>query len=35
MRGAGLTDVRFVDLTFGLVCVHVGVKPIMEEGSSR
>ncbi len=27
MQGAGLTDVRWVDLTFGLVCVHVGVKP--------
>ena len=27
MRGAGLADVRWVDLTFGMVCVHVGVKP--------
>lgn len=27
MRRAGLTAVRYVDLTFGLVCVHVGVKP--------
>lgn len=27
MRGAGLESVRFVDLTFGLVCVHVGEKP--------
>lgn len=27
MRGAGLVDVRWIDLTFGLVCVHVGVKP--------
>ena len=27
MRGAGFSPVRFVDLTFGLVCVHVGVKP--------
>ena len=27
MRGAGLSPVRFVNLTFGLVCVHVGVKP--------
>lgn len=27
MSGAGLADVRWVDLTFGLVCVHVGVKP--------
>ncbi len=27
MRAAGLEDVRWVDLTFGLVCVHVGVKP--------
>ena len=27
MRGAGLVDVRWVDLTFGMVCVHVGVKP--------
>lgn len=27
MRGAGLENVRWVDLTFGLVCVHVGVKP--------
>ena len=25
MRGAGLQEVRWVDLTFGLVCVHVGV----------
>ncbi len=28
MRAAGLNDVRWVDLTFGLVCVHVGVKPL-------
>ncbi|MDQ2799218.1 MAG: class I SAM-dependent methyltransferase [Armatimonadota bacterium] len=28
MRDAGLGDVRWVDLTFGLVCVHVGVKPL-------
>ena len=28
MRGAGLAEVRWVDLTFGLVCVHVGVKPL-------
>ena len=28
MRGAGLSPVRWVDLTFGLVCVHVGVKPL-------
>lgn len=28
MRGAGLAPVRFVNLTFGLVCVHVGVKPL-------
>jgi demethylmenaquinone methyltransferase/2-methoxy-6-polyprenyl-1,4-benzoquinol methylase len=27
MRGAGLQDVRWVDLTWGLVCVHVGSKP--------
>ena len=27
MREAGLSPVRFVDLTFGLVCVHVGIKP--------
>jgi len=27
MRAAGLADVRWVDLTFGLVCVHVGEKP--------
>lgn len=27
MRRAGLAPVRWVDLTFGLVCVHVGVKP--------
>ena len=27
MRRAGLSPVRFVNLTFGLVCVHVGVKP--------
>lgn len=30
MREAGLTDVRWIDLTFGLVCVHVGVKPSMK-----
>ena len=28
MRGAGLAPVRWVDLTFGLVCVHVGIKPL-------
>ncbi len=28
MHGAGFSPVRFVNLTFGLVCVHVGVKPI-------
>ena len=28
MREAGLAPVRWVDLTFGLVCVHVGVKPL-------
>ena len=28
MRDAGLSEVRWVDLTFGLVCVHVGVKPL-------
>lgn len=28
MREAGLSDVRWVDLTFGLVCVHVGIKPL-------
>lgn len=27
MQEAGLTEVRWVGLTFGLVCVHVGVKP--------
>lgn len=27
MRAAGLRQVRWVDLTFGLVCVHVGVTP--------
>ena len=27
MRTAGLSPVRYVSLTFGLVCVHVGVKP--------
>ena len=27
MAAAGLAGVRWVDLTFGLVCVHVGVKP--------
>ncbi len=27
MRSAGLADVRWVDLTFGIVCVHVGIKP--------
>lgn len=30
MRDSGLTQVRWVDLTFGLVCVHVGVKPLDE-----
>ena len=30
MQGAGLADVRWVDLTFGMVCVHVGVKPVTE-----
>lgn len=28
MQEAGLSEVRWVDLTFGLVCVHVGVKPL-------
>ena len=28
MGAAGLQNVRWVDLTFGLVCVHVGVKPL-------
>lgn len=28
MRDSGLCEVRWVDLTFGLVCVHVGVKPL-------
>lgn len=27
MRAAGLEQVRWVDMTFGLVCVHVGIKP--------
>jgi demethylmenaquinone methyltransferase/2-methoxy-6-polyprenyl-1,4-benzoquinol methylase len=27
MTLAGLSEVRYVDLMFGLVCVHVGVKP--------
>jgi len=27
MSEAGLIDIRTCDLTFGLVCVHVGVKP--------
>ena len=27
LRDVGLADVRWVDLTFGMVCVHVGVKP--------
>ncbi len=27
MRQAGLVDIRTRDLTFGLVCVHVGVRP--------
>ena len=31
MQDAGLDDVRYVDLTFGLVCVHVGVKPLGTE----
>jgi demethylmenaquinone methyltransferase/2-methoxy-6-polyprenyl-1,4-benzoquinol methylase len=26
MEDAGMTSVRYVDLTFGVVCVHVGVK---------
>lgn len=29
MQAAGLAEVRWVDLTFGLVCVHVGVKPLV------
>jgi demethylmenaquinone methyltransferase/2-methoxy-6-polyprenyl-1,4-benzoquinol methylase len=28
MRQAGLVDIRVLDLTFGLVCVHVGVRPV-------
>ena len=32
MRQAGLTDVRHVDLTMGIVCVHVGVKPAADGG---
>ena len=32
MRHAGLADVRWVDLTFGMVCVHVGVKPAGPDG---
>lgn len=28
MRGAKLSPVRWIDLTFGLVCVHVGIKPL-------
>lgn len=28
MRRAGLTDVRFTDLTLGIVVVHSGVKPV-------
>jgi len=32
MQQAGLTDVRHVDLTMGIVCVHVGVKPIADGG---
>ncbi|MBV9851050.1 MAG: bifunctional demethylmenaquinone methyltransferase/2-methoxy-6-polyprenyl-1,4-benzoquinol methylase UbiE [Armatimonadetes bacterium] len=27
LQDVGLADVRWVDLTFGMVCVHVGVKP--------
>jgi demethylmenaquinone methyltransferase/2-methoxy-6-polyprenyl-1,4-benzoquinol methylase len=27
MQDAGLRDIRWIDLTFGIVCVHVGVKP--------
>ena len=27
MYGAGFSPVRFVNLTLGLVCVHVGIKP--------
>lgn len=34
MRETGLVDVRWVDLTFGLVCVHVGIKPHLEEWRS-
>lgn len=34
MADAGLVDVRYVDLTFGLVCVHVGVKPADAEDES-
>ena len=28
MREAGLSPVRMVDLMFGLVCIHVGVKKV-------
>jgi demethylmenaquinone methyltransferase/2-methoxy-6-polyprenyl-1,4-benzoquinol methylase len=27
MQSAGLSEVRWVDLTFGIVCIHIGVKP--------
>lgn len=27
MKGAGFTQVYYRDLTFGIVCVHIGVKP--------
>ncbi len=33
MRSVGLADVRWVDLTFGIVCVHVGIKPGGPSGS--
>lgn len=33
MRRAGLSDVRILNLTGGVVCVHVGTKPLAVKGS--
>lgn len=33
MRSAGLSPVRMIDLMFGLVCIHVGVKSDIDGGA--
>jgi demethylmenaquinone methyltransferase/2-methoxy-6-polyprenyl-1,4-benzoquinol methylase len=35
MRDADLTDIRTIDLIFGLVCVHVGVKSASSSESDK